>query len=149
MGDYITMMDQVTILLSDVILTKSQEWSYEEEIRFFHTDNNNSVEYKPNALKAVILGRRVNATDRNAIQKFVKKFNETHKTDVRILYAHRIARTYSLGVHSNEGFQKSSETSFSAKIPVLETIRTKPLTTLKIDNEEESPNKTLEKNSLS
>ena len=128
-------------LLSDVILTKSQEWSYEEEVRFFHTNDDNVIEYKPGTLKAIILGRRVNDTDRTKIQKLVDKFNKIHKTNVHILYAHRITRTYSLGVHSNEGFQKSSETSFSAKIPVLKTIRTKPLTTLEIDNKEELPNK--------
>ena len=121
-------------LLSDVILTKSQDWSYEEEIRFFHTDENNSIEYRPESLKAIILGRRVLDADRKDISNWVEALNEKYQLKIQILYAHRIARSYSLGINSNEGFQKSSETSFSAKIPVLETIRTKSLTTLDMDD---------------
>ncbi len=121
-------------LLNDVILTKSQEWSYEQEIRFFHTAKDDPDTYNPHAFKAIILGRRVSDLDRKNISEWVNTYNKKHNTKVQILYAHRIARTYSLGINSNEGFQKSSETSFSAKIPVLETIRTQPLTTLNTDN---------------
>jgi len=117
-------------LLSDVILTKSQEWSYEEEIRFYHIKDTIAEQYKVKSLKAVILGRRVNSDDRADIKKWVGEYNKVNKTSVKILYAHRIARTYTLGIHSNEGFQKSSETSFSAKIPVLSGIISEPLTTI-------------------
>lgn len=122
-------------LLSDVILTKSQEWSYEEEIRFYHSKDTVSEQYRVESLKAVILGRRVNSNDRVDIKKWVDEYNKENKTNVKILYAHRIARTYTLGINSNEGFQKNSETSFSAKIPVLSGIISEPLTTITDDDD--------------
>jgi len=117
-------------LLNDVILTKSHDWSYEEEIRFYDISSSGSIQYKPESLKAIILGRRVSDADRKNIKKWVNEFNIKHKLDVKILFSHRITRTFSLGINSNEGFQKSSETSFSAKIPVLDNILSNPLTTL-------------------
>ena len=112
-------------------MTKSQDWAYEQEFRFFKTFDGNAMKYRVNTLKAIILGRRVSEPDEQSIVELVNDFNKAHSVEVKVLFAHRIARFYSLGIHSNSGFQKSSEHSFSASIPVLEDICSEPVTTKK------------------
>ncbi len=118
-------------ILSDVVLTKSQDWAYEQEFRFYNSFDGNSLKYPIKALKAIILGRRVSESDEKKVIEQVTFFNKENKTDVKILFAHRVARSFNLGIHSNSIFQKSAENSFSASIPVLKNICSESITTLK------------------
>lgn len=100
-------------MLSDIVLTKSQDWAYEQELRFWKQSESNQIVYDVSKLRAVILGRRAGEQIASRTQSLVDTFNATHGTTVRLLFAHRVMNTYGLGVHSSLGFQKSSETNSS------------------------------------
>ncbi len=103
----------------DVILTKSSEWSYEQEVRFFGELDDPAVRFSPSALQAVIVGRRVNNEQIAEIEQKVQKFNQANECSARVLYSHRLATTFQFGVDSNKGYRDSCETNFNARIPVL------------------------------
>lgn len=124
------------MLLTDVVLTKSQDWDYEKEIRFFRRQEENFVHYNPKSLKGIIVGRRTTNEEIEQLSNWINEFNEKNETSVKILFAHRVATKFNLGIHSNKGFRDSSESSFNARIPVLEGIDSEPLTTIKNENEE-------------
>lgn len=121
--------------LSDVILTKSQEWSYEQEVRFFKSQNDNYITYKPEKLKAIIIGRKMSDEDESSICEAVTKYNDANETDLKVLYAHRIPSSFNLGISTYANFRKDSEEAFSASIPVFDNILSSPLTT-NIKNED-------------
>jgi hypothetical protein len=118
-------------LLSDVILTKSQEWAYEKEVRLFKRQEENYLSYKPEKLKAIIIGRRFSDEDEQFVNDAVGQFNETHGTNLRVLYAHRVASSFTLGISSYPNMRRDSENAFSASIPVFDNIISPPLTTNK------------------
>lgn len=111
------------MLLTSVVLTKSSEWAYEQELRFFLRQDPNFLEYDPTKLKAIIIGRRTSDDDINSIKKEVQDFNAVNKQDVKVLFAHRVAASYELGVHQDKNFRDNSEFSFSGRIPVLDGIK--------------------------
>ncbi|MCG8056376.1 MAG: DUF2971 domain-containing protein [Candidatus Thiodiazotropha endolucinida] len=115
--------------LSDVILTKSQDWSYEHEVRFFKRQDENFLYYKPEKLKAIIIGRRISDGEEALVTEAVTKFNNKHRTGLRVLYAHRVASSFALGISTHANFRKDSEGAFSASIPVCDNILSQPLTT--------------------
>ena len=117
-------------LLSDVILTKSQEWFYEQELRFFISQENNFLKFNPKFLKAIIIGRRVTDKEITELNSLIKKINKGNKLKIKVLYAHRFTNSYDLGIHSNKSFRDSSESNSSIRIPVLEGIKSKPLTSI-------------------
>jgi len=121
------------MLLTDVILTKSQDWEYEKEIRFFRKQDENFMNYNPNALRGIIVGRRTPNKQIQLLENLIDEYNKKHSMDARVLYAHRIATKFNLGIHSNKSFRDSSERSFNAKIPVLKEINSPPLTSISSD----------------
>lgn len=120
--------------LSDVILTKSQDWSYEQEIRFFTRQKENFISYRADKLKAIIIGRRISDKDEQAINEAVNQYNNTNGANLRVLYAHRVANSFTLGINSHANVRKDSESSFSASIPVFDNILSPALTTNKKEN---------------
>jgi hypothetical protein len=112
--------------LADIVLTKSSDWSYEQEVRFFLRDNTNMQPFKPDTLKAVIIGRRTSDDEIAQISAIVDDFNNRNKTSVRVLFSMRVASTYKVGVCSNQG---SREGGFNARIPVLSDILSPVITT--------------------
>lgn len=121
-------------MLSDVVLTKSQDWSYEQEIRVYKRQEENSIGFQPNRLRAIIVGRKLSDEDETVINEAVARFNESNDTNLRILYAHRVARSFNLGISSYANMRRDSEGQFSASIPVLNNILSPPLTTI-VDDE--------------
>ncbi len=125
-----TSLAMVKVSLKDVILTKSSEWSYEQEIRFFGKCHNSIVPFSPAALKAVIVGRRVSDEKVKEINAEVRKFNELNATDVRVLYSHRLSTTFQFGVDSSKAYRDNCENNFSARIPVLPELNGEAITTI-------------------
>jgi hypothetical protein len=120
-------------LLHNVVLSKSIDWSYEQELRFYNTQNVGFHKFKPAALRAIILGRRVKDSKIAAITRWVEDFNNRNETEVRVLFAHRVPSTYIVGVHSNKGMR---EGGFSARIPVCPDIDSRALTSIRSDIDE-------------
>ena len=120
--------------IDSVILTKSIEWAYENENRFFKRQDDNYNYYVPSSLKAIIIGRRVDENEIKRIKQEVDSFNQKHNTNTEILYAYRQQGSYSLGIDWNLDFRNSCETNFGAGIPVRDDINT-PLVTMVIPNE--------------
>jgi len=117
--------------MSKVVLTKSLEWAYEKEMRFYLNQDDNFLHFKPDCLKAVIVGRAMQNKEIDEVLKLINEFNETNKTNVKILYARREANSYSLGIDSNKGFRDGSETSLIASNPVINGLDGEPFTTIK------------------
>lgn len=124
----------LSVLLTDVILTKSLDWSYEKELRFFRSQKENHLKFYPRSLRAIIVGRRVSDELIDSIEKSIGKFEVEHNHKIQLLYAHRVATKYDLGIHSNKSYRDSCETNFSVKIPVLDGILSEPLTYIKSEN---------------
>ncbi len=110
------------MLLTNVVLTKSSEWAYEQEIRFFLRQKEKLLNYRADSLKAIIIGRRTPDTDIQNISTYVSNFNSANSTNVKVLYAHRVASKYDLGIHSDKNFRDNSEKSFNCSVPILTSI---------------------------
>lgn len=135
---YSTLLPEITVFqdnttegtlrasLADIILTKSSDWSYEQEVRFFLPDTNQMQAFNPEKLKAIIIGRRMDDDEIDKIASIVEEFNKRNNTNVRVLYSMRVASSYKLGVCSNKG---SREGGFNARIPVLPDILSPVITT--------------------
>ena len=121
-------------LLMNVVLTKSSEWTYEKEIRFFLRQENKHLTYNPNSLKAIIVGRRTPDHNIDDINTDIAIYNSSNGTSVRLLFAHRIASSYNLGINSSRDFRNNSEESFNCRIPVLTSINTPVVTENKNDD---------------
>jgi hypothetical protein len=73
--------------IADIILTKSDNWSYEKEFRFY-TDSSSLIHsFNPTSLQGIIIGCRVTSADEDAIKTLVKTFNEKHKSNVKVMHA--------------------------------------------------------------
>ena len=116
------------MLLTNVVLTKSSEWAYEKEIRFFLSQDEKNLNYDVNSLKAIIAGRRTSDADITDIASFISDYNTINGTDVKLLFAHRVASSFDLGIHSDKIFRDNSEDSFSCRIPVLSGIKSPVVT---------------------
>jgi hypothetical protein len=116
------------MLLSNVALTKASEWAYEQEVRFFLRQDEKKLNYRPESLKAIIIGRRMSEKDIQDLSKHVANFNNANNTSVKVLYAHRVASKYDLGIHTNKNFRDNSEDSFNCRIPVLTGINSPVVT---------------------
>ena len=117
--------------LSNVILTKSLEWAYEKEIRFYKRLEENYLHYNPEALKAIIVGRRMKENKIDDLKKLLNEFNKKNNTNTKLLYAHRVVNSYNLGIDSDYGYRNSCETNSSSAIPILDGIDQNPITTVK------------------
>jgi len=120
--------------IDSVILTKSIEWAYENENRFFKCQDNNYRNYVPSSLKAIIVGRRTDDKTIKNIKKQVEEFNKKHNATIEILYAYRNQGSYSLGIDWDLNFRNSCETNFGAGIPVRDDLNT-PLVTMEVPSE--------------
>ncbi len=110
------------INIETVVLTKSLEWAYEKEIRYYFYQDDFPRNYNSLSLKAVIIGRRTGDEDIEKIKCEVKKFNSEHKADAKILYACREPRNYSLGIVEHKERRDSSEKGAVGYYPVLSDI---------------------------
>jgi len=117
-------------LLSDVVLTKSQEWAYEKEVRFYRQQTKRFTKFNPSKLKAIIVGRRVKNDPIDDIKEWLKEFNSRHNSTVKILFAHRYALSYRLGIHRQQSIRDDAEKNLTAAVPVIKNIKSTPLTTI-------------------
>lgn len=116
--------------VSNVVLTKSSEWSYEQELRYFHRESNPALSFDPHMLTAIIVGRRADVAQIENTKKLIQEYNDRNNTTVRLLFSHRLAQTFRLGVDSNFGYRNSCESNFSANVPVLKDIESPVVTSL-------------------
>lgn len=121
--------------LATVILTKSSEWAFEKEVRFYRRQEENYCKFHPDGLKAVIVGRRASDADIANVEAEIATFNAAHRTDCRLLYATRIAGSYNLGIEQSAQLREGMEGNFGAGIPVREDLDT-PLVTMELASEE-------------
>jgi hypothetical protein len=118
----------LSALLEDIVLTKSVEWSYERELRFFGRHIQQAMVFNSASLRAVVLGRRISDENEALARTLVRDFNQEHESDVKVLVAHRIASTFSLGISFHANLRRDSESSVSARIPILDTRTSSALT---------------------
>lgn len=99
--------------IDEIILTKSLNWAYEKEYRFFLEDNIQFLEFNPASLNYIILGCR-SKEDEN-LKILLEKFNEKHKTNVKLLYASKSLNEYRMLV-----FDKKPEPFENYTLPVYD-----------------------------
>lgn len=105
--------------LDQVILTKSIDWEYEKEIRYFRRQDEKFSKYYPKGLRAIIAGRKTSNEDISKIKKEISMFNNKNGTTVELLYASRLAGSYSLHIEEHENLRDGN---FGAAIPVRNDI---------------------------
>jgi len=86
--------------IENIIFTKSTNWIYEKELRFYIESTEKTFKFNPKSLNAVIIGYRV--TDHSKIKKLVDNFNLINKTDVIILYAKPGITDYKMNISNNK-----------------------------------------------
>lgn len=103
-------MEHLKPQLEDIILTKSNHWSYEREFRFYKASDSTTQVFNPTALEAVVLGSRVEKKDAERVISLVLEFNATHQTDVKVFYTHASRNSYSMTIGYNSLSQSGSIT---------------------------------------
>lgn len=115
-------------IANEIVLTKSNDWSYEQEIRFFRTQDQPFISYNPNLLKAIVIGRRVSNENVDKISKMILKFNEMTNLNVKVLFAHRLAAKFDLDITSDKNQRDSFENNFRYDIPIMKDLSKVPIT---------------------
>ena len=109
-------------LIEDIILTKSMEWTYEEEIRFFKYRGRYIYKFNPKSLKAIIIGRKTHDDTIKLIKKEIEKFNQKHSTDVLLYYTKRNPSKYELGISPDLGGRLSGDNTIRTHVDTYDNI---------------------------
>ncbi|MHC9511792.1 DUF2971 domain-containing protein [Kangiella sp. M94] len=82
-----TSMAHLQPQIEEVILTKSVNWAYEQEFRFY-TDSSSLIHnFHPESLQGIIIGSRVDESNEDLLKTFVDAFNKKYDTNVKIMHA--------------------------------------------------------------
>lgn len=81
----ITTIDIIKPQIEEIIFTKSNNWSYEKEFRYYKYSIEKSFNFNPKSLNGVIIGYRCNEIKK--VDDLIKQYNKTHNTDVKLMYA--------------------------------------------------------------
>jgi len=73
--------------IEEIILTKSDNWSYEKEYRCFIESDELTHRYKPDALQAIILGCRTSKEDEEVAIALIEAYYNLHRKEVDLFYA--------------------------------------------------------------
>tara|TARA_R110002051_G_scaffold162609_1_gene234225 strand:+ start:421 stop:1239 length:819 start_codon:yes stop_codon:yes gene_type:complete len=103
-----TSMDILKPQIESIIYTKSENWAYEKEYRYWKKTNDNSLKFNPESLKAIIVGFR--NTKKDEIIKSVKEYNIKNGTDVKIIYSRPSPQFYKMIFSYKHGIKSSSTT---------------------------------------
>ncbi len=109
-------------LIEDIILTKSMEWAYEEEIRFFKHRGRYIYKFNPNCLKAIIIGRKTDDKKIELIKKEIEKFNQKHNTDVLLYYTKKKPSKYELDISPDLGGRLSGDNTIRTLVDTYDNI---------------------------
>lgn len=96
-------LDYQTDLLSKMVLTKSECWSYENEFRsiVFNCSSDESIilrPFDPNIVSSVIVGSKIKELHLAELKNSINKFNSSHKTNVQIYHTEMLDNQYKLQV---------------------------------------------------
>lgn len=94
--------------IESIIYTKSENWAYEKEYRYWKKTNENSLKFNPKSLKAIIVGFR-NAK-KDEIIKSVNEYNIKNDMDVKIIYSRPSPQFYKMVFSYKYGIKSSSTT---------------------------------------
>ncbi len=115
-------------LATQVLLTKPMEWAYEEEVRYWSDKPVDTVEFAPENLRAIIVGRRMPDDKIEEIEALIKKFNKDKNQSIKTWFACREPSSYNLSVHDNKADRNAYEKTITAYTPLLPKGDDGPLT---------------------
>lgn len=101
--DHLQREELITLELIKILLTKSINWAYEKEYRYFTKRDSNTVYFNPQSLQAIFVGLRVEESEKQKISTLVKQYNIKHNTKVIIAYARKSPRNYEMEIASKGG----------------------------------------------
>lgn len=106
--------------LENVILTKSDNWTYEKELRYYTQTDENIHSFNPQSLQAVIIGSRA-IENKDYVEDQIKSYNEKHETNVLILFSHPKRDSFSMQIGYNSIEQTPSRQSpiYDPDSPIL------------------------------
>lgn len=115
-------------LATQVLLTKPLEWAYEEEVRCWSDEPVDTVEFAPENLRAIIVGRRMPDDKIEEIEAHIKKFNKDNNQSIKTWFACREPSSYNLSVHDNKDLRNAYEKTIVVDTPLLPKGDDSPLT---------------------
>lgn len=93
-----TTLEQWDKELYKVLMTKSLNWVYEEEYRIIR--NKNAVNtFRPQSLKAIIIGYKASIWNRTKILEIIAKANESRDQKIEIYYACLSTRNFKIFIN--------------------------------------------------
>lgn len=106
--------------IESIILTKSDNWAYEKEVRFYLKSNEGVHSFNPTSLQAIILGTRA-IHEKENVEALVKSYNIKHSTSVLILFSHpkRDSFTMQIGYNSIEQTPSRKSPLYNNQSPIL------------------------------
>lgn len=96
-----TSIEHLKPQINNILFTKSDNWAYEKEYRFYSDSDKDIHNFIPDSLQGLILGSRVNEDDGKTIRKLVETYNDKHSTQVKIMYAIPSKTTYEMLITYN------------------------------------------------
>jgi hypothetical protein len=85
--DGLTNIELLKPQIEEIVLTKSDNWAYEKEFRFYTESDSTVHNFNPKSLLGVVLGTRITNSEEEEIKNLVSDYNTKHKLDVKIMYA--------------------------------------------------------------
>jgi hypothetical protein len=73
--------------IEEILLTKSDNWAYEKELRFYTESDSTIHDFSPKSLLGIVLGTRIKHDEEEKIKILVNDYNKKHELDVKIMYA--------------------------------------------------------------
>lgn len=113
----------------NVVLTKSLEWAYEREFRWLYEKPEKVQLFRPDALKAVILGRRVGGKELQKVQEALASYREEHGHDVELLFTLREVGSFGLGITDDYDHRMMNESALKPRtriVPDMDASSTEP-----------------------
>lgn len=86
-------LDDKNEFVNEMFFTKSNEWSYEGEVRVLKNRKGN-YSFKPKALKEIILGCKITENDKNTITKLIKIFYPHCNIKLAVMDSHSFSLNF-------------------------------------------------------
>jgi hypothetical protein len=85
--DGLTNIELLKPQIEEIVLTKSDNWAYEKEFRFYTESDSAVHNFNPKSLLGVVLGTRIKEEEEEEIKNLISDYNTKHELDVKIMYA--------------------------------------------------------------
>lgn len=92
--DGVSNINMIQPQIDEIIFTKSINWAYEEEFRFYVKNKIQALEFNPASIKYIIMGCRL--SEKKKLQALVDQFNKKHSLDVRLLYSSKSLKEFKM-----------------------------------------------------